>query len=465
MKNNLLLISLLCLSCVMSVRGQIVGFDAIVESPGSLEQVLGENWANIDSLVVHGTVNKVDFDVMYKCISEGKVSVLNLEHAQMKDNKIPDAALLLSHDNWLSIRRVMLPDNIEEIGELAFSQTRIDTINIPASLKRMGDSAFAFTRWGMSSITLPEGLKDVYINCFRNAYGLERVVLPSTVDTIHSLAFHHSTVQEVNIPEGCDSIGFMAFCLSDMRRVSIPKGCTRLGNNSFSTCYNLQEMHIASEVTEIPEWFAYLCQNLQQLTLPQTLVKINEKAFFYCTALRYVELPQRLEYLGEETFAACAFDSIVFPASMRYIGLNCFDECIGVKKIYSLATIPPTCDSGGVGFESMDSQIPVYIPMGTIESYRNAEGWKYFINFIETTQFPGAVKGVEVNKVSSRVYWENGNLAIEIETPISRPVQYSVYTLDGKLISKGTMTDPIVNLPIHRNTYIVRVEDEIHKII
>ncbi len=87
MKRTILLLAALALVCSQKIFGQVNFFDAHVSKYGELEQVLGEKWDKIDSLIVHGPINEADFTTMWKCSFEGKLTVLNLEHAQVENNK------------------------------------------------------------------------------------------------------------------------------------------------------------------------------------------------------------------------------------------------------------------------------------------------------------------------------------------------------------------------------------------
>jgi len=113
--------------------GQVSFFDANVSKYGELEQVLSEKWDKIDSLIVYGPVNEADFTTMWKCSFEGKLTVLNLEHAQIENNKIPTRALYKADRQviddprayqgvvYLPLRHIILPEGIQEIGDFAFS--------------------------------------------------------------------------------------------------------------------------------------------------------------------------------------------------------------------------------------------------------------------------------------------------------------------------------------------------------
>ena len=63
--------------------GQVSFYDARVSDYGQLEQVLGDKWNTVDSLIVHGPINAADFTTIWKCSFDGKLTVLNLEHAQV----------------------------------------------------------------------------------------------------------------------------------------------------------------------------------------------------------------------------------------------------------------------------------------------------------------------------------------------------------------------------------------------
>ena len=60
MKDNTFLLPFV-LICSQKMYGQASFFDAHVSKYGELEQVLGDKWDKIDSLIVHGPINKADF--------------------------------------------------------------------------------------------------------------------------------------------------------------------------------------------------------------------------------------------------------------------------------------------------------------------------------------------------------------------------------------------------------------------
>ena len=124
------------------VKAQLIGFEAKVNEYGQLESVLGENWDKIDSLAVVGPINASDFKTMWKCAFEGTLNVLNLEKAEVENSKIPDFALYDGNKQYwdvdvpiyLDIHKIILPDNIVEIGTGSFQRMKLEKINLPKSL-------------------------------------------------------------------------------------------------------------------------------------------------------------------------------------------------------------------------------------------------------------------------------------------------------------------------------------------
>ena len=118
------------------VYGQASFFDAHVSKYGELEQVLGDKWDKIDSLIVHGPINKADFKTIVRCARDGSMRIVNLQYAQIENNKIPDFGFVdrdkSRFGNHLDIRRIILPDNITEFGKYAFYGLTLETINIPS---------------------------------------------------------------------------------------------------------------------------------------------------------------------------------------------------------------------------------------------------------------------------------------------------------------------------------------------
>lgn len=162
-------------------------------SAGQLGELLGDHLLTVDSLVVQGLIDSSDFDVMWQASFYGKLEVINLENANIKEECVPDQAFWHAEEqlepggeyiDCIYLRRIILPDNIKGIGENAFSYAiNLECINIPSSLRNIGEAAFSdCISLKADSLVFPEGIETISGYLFLNCKELKgAIVLPSTI--------------------------------------------------------------------------------------------------------------------------------------------------------------------------------------------------------------------------------------------------------------------------------------------
>ena len=470
----LLLLSLIFV-CSPKVWSQERFFDARVSRYGELEQVLGDKWNTIDSLVVRGPISAPDFKTIVRCAKDGNLRIVNLQYAQVENHKIPDSGFVdwnwYTSGHYLDIRRIILPDDITEFGFCSFLGLTLRQINIPPSLKKLGESSFEDNRWLEGDpLVIPEGVTEIPVRCFQWCDSLKRIVLPSTLKTIDQLAFYYTRVKEMNFPEGLDSIGFSAIYATHLREIVLPSTVKRIGGAALAENKRLKRVVLPEGLSEIPKRLCGLCHNLEKINIPESVTKIERNAFQLCYKLK-TDIPSNLTWVGWDAFDYCALDSIVFPSTVEYIEGGAFRDLRYLQKIYSLSPNPPHCTEDHAnpgkgpfhGFTPKD--IPVYVPIGSGEKYRQAFGWNYFTNIIETDKFPLGVEPPLVEGVGKyTVYGRDGSLVIELPEEPSSPILYSIYTVEGKTIAQGYLTGShVLQLP-SGGVYVVRVGTSIHKV-
>lgn len=124
--------------------------------------------------------------------------------------------------NWLfaacfNLQSIVLPRNLERIGDLTFNRTAIKSIEFPASLTTIGVGAFTASK-------------------------LENVYIPATVKNFGRYAFFHcESLKSVNIQ--CKKTGSVAFssCIS-LTDVTIGIGCKYIADSCFVYCDNLRKI-------------------------------------------------------------------------------------------------------------------------------------------------------------------------------------------------------------------------------
>ena len=106
---------------------------------------------------------------------------------------------------------VVINNGVEKIGECAFSNTGITSITIPESVKEIGHSAFENCS-DLESVTIPGSVKDIGRFAFCACTSLEYVMIPEGVEIIEYNAFDEcKSLIEVYVPKSITYIGEYAF--------------------------------------------------------------------------------------------------------------------------------------------------------------------------------------------------------------------------------------------------------------
>ena len=125
-------------------------------------------------------------------------------------------------------------------------------------------------------------------------------------------------------------------------------------------------------------------------------------------------VPESVEMVGWRAFANCrGLTAITLQAGVLSIEDEAFSGCVYLASITSLATTPPECAADV--FKDVPKTIPVYVPESAILSYKTADGWKEFVNYIdekEKPDTPTAIENSEVRIQKAEKLLLNGHLLI-----------------------------------------------------
>ena len=396
---------------------EVVYKDIILSTPGTLASALGDEINDIDSLVVRGPINAADFHTLWSSSFYGSLTVANLEYANIQDNKLPKNAFWYQSEQFapgseyvdcILLRRIILPEGLKEIGEGAFAYAiNLEDVNFPSSLRAIKRRSFSdCISLNVNPLIIPEGVEEIEYMSFANCKSLTgNILLPKTLKKIKDGAFFQSKISECNFPEGLQEIGDAAFYATRLKEVILPNSCQTLsGSDHFALNYELEKVCIPDGLKEIPESFVDNCIKLKEFIMPNSIEVIGSRAFWQCGALKELHLSSNLKSIGTEGIYYCkGLKTICFPSTVESLGAESCENWKSIDAIYCEAQIPPICVNSevnpgwtpfgkyGEDFENRTPQdTPIYVPVGSADLYRNAWGWDYFTNFIETDDFPSA---------------------------------------------------------------------------
>ncbi len=101
---------------------------------------------------------------------------------------------------------VNLPGSLEEIGDMAFYQAKIEKISIPSSVRVIGSNAFNSCEY-LESIVIPDGITEIPYGMVENCRMLTNIKIPDSVTSIGDNAFDECWVLEsVELPANIEGI-------------------------------------------------------------------------------------------------------------------------------------------------------------------------------------------------------------------------------------------------------------------
>lgn len=151
-----------------------------------------------------------------------------------------------------SLKTMNLNKNLIEIGDNAFSATKIESLNIPATVEKLGRTIL-YSNNTIKSIVVDANNKtfDSRDNC--NAIiatkantlvvGINPTVIPNTVEAIGDFAFSGCSLEDIDVPNSVKSIGDQAFYgCSNLTNVTLGTGLQSIGKWAFYNSLNIEKV-------------------------------------------------------------------------------------------------------------------------------------------------------------------------------------------------------------------------------
>lgn len=252
----------------------------------------------------------------------------------------------------------VMPDTVEVVGEHAFKNAKITSIQFSKKLRYLANFAFAGCKDLQGKLVLPDSLGVVEANSFSGCSGVTELYLGEKTDcdyrqftcsfknlqNIYVSEKHPSYVSENGVLFSKDKTVLYAYPGARTGHYTIPDGVTAIGKNAFDGSV-IQSITFPQGLEIIEDRSFQWCENLCYVDGSfESLKEINLCAFQSCKSLRYFPIPESLEYLGEGAFWGCSSMESVYIESEKLgeIRENTFLQCTGlvdVKFPYRLKSI------------------------------------------------------------------------------------------------------------------------------
>ena len=182
---------------------------------------------------------------------------------------------------------VVFPASLESVGNYAFYNACLDTVEFEKNAKLSTIGAYAFAGASFSRFTVPASVKSIAAYAFAsNSYLSDLSFEEGDTDLVIGVAYGG---QCGNVVNGCSSL----------KELHFPARLTEIGKQSFANMYRLKTVTFGSESN------------------PSRLVTIGEEAF-YCSGLTAVTIPASVRNtdsaiaIGNNAFGLADLESLTF---------------------------------------------------------------------------------------------------------------------------------------------------------
>lgn len=243
---------------------------------------------------------------------------------------------------------IKIPKGVVRIEDQAFYECDAQTIIIPSTVTRIGDSQ----KWGL-----------VYHGVFEECENLQSIEIPESVTYIGDKAF-----------KDC----------KNLKTVTLNEGLTIIKKDAFSDCTSLKEITMPKSVTSIGVGAFFGCSSLKKVVLTENISVIEDSTFDDCTALTDIIIPEGVTCIGYSAFDECtSLTAVTLPKSLTEVQDYAFKKCSSLKSVTILAENPPKIStySRNAPFEGNSNNRKFYVPEESVESYKMQ--WERYEDSIE----------------------------------------------------------------------------------
>ena len=286
----------------------------------------------------------------------------------------------------VDINKLIVEEGITSIGSYLFGASKVNSVELPESLTRIGTYAFsycdeleniniagtdliiedaAFTCSNLKSVIIPDSVRKIGRVAFNSCLDLESVTIAESITDIGEAAFSGTKWMEdrktespfvivngilldgtacsgdIVIPDTVTKICSSAFYHNHaITSVTIPDSVTVINSDTFYRCDNLESIVIPSSVKEIPERMLCECSSLNSIVIPDSVTLIGPWAFTR-SGLNTVKLPDSVTAINEGAFYGCiGLEEIIIPESVTVVDQRVFGDCTSLKTV---TVLNPDC--------------------------------------------------------------------------------------------------------------------------
>ncbi len=287
-----------------------------------------------------------------------------------------------------NITSVVVPNTVKELKASVFENcTSLTQVTIPNSVTKLGNKVFKGCTT-LTSIQLPNTITSVGTYLFSGCTKLENYNIPTGIKKLSNYMFENCTkLTTFNIPSHITTLGDYVFNGLSFETLSIPDSITSVTENTFSGITNITELTIPCSVTMLDNVSFSNIENIETAIISATGKgsELGGNAFYRATSLKNVELTNGITIINRGAFYYCSsLINVILPDSIEHLNGFVFENCTSLQYAY----IP----SGINEIEANIASFSTFRNCSNLILYTDAEtkpeGWgEYWCNKTSTTKF------------------------------------------------------------------------------
>lgn len=291
---------------------------------------------------------------------------------------------------------------------------------------------------------------------------LKYITLPNTLETIGKYAFQYSNIEEIVIPDAVKTMGDKTFWFcKQLKNAKVGRGLTSLPRGCFCDCESLRYVFIPNSITFIDCYALTECGSIQSLIIEDSdvllscssqgiLIKNQEKTYsvFGGTDIENFYIGRNLtDYTNISLDNLPRPENVVVGPKVTSIKGVFGDEILKTIKLTS--PNPPTLNN--ISDEKFMT-VNVYVPKGSLNTYKKNSYWKNFWNIIEydsscqapTVEFKDGKLAISPNTPGSICYYNLTSSDVKTNAEATSPVDLSAtYEIEAYAMYNNSRSESV----------------------
>lgn len=213
-------------------------------------------------------------------------------------------------EDLTNMTKLVIPNSVLKIGMGACAScSRLENVSFSDNLRSIGD--FAFADCDLKSLDFGESLIEIGVAAFHGCYKIEELNIPDNVTDISDFAF---------------------FQCENLKKVTLGENTQRIGKGAFSQCIYLENISNGKNIKYIDDGAFISCVSLKNVDVNETLESVGNAAFISCYMLENISSAKEI---GEYAYAICLnLEDIVIDEYVESVGKGAFLIASTVENIY-----------------------------------------------------------------------------------------------------------------------------------